>query len=58
VDVLDYSPDSIASEFGGRHELYERIYSGNCENVKAELLLAAHNRREVAKRRASPTVPR
>jgi aromatic ring hydroxylase len=27
--------------FGGRHEPYERNYSGNHENVKAELLFAA-----------------
>ena len=26
---------------GGRHELYERNYSGNHENVRAELLFAA-----------------
>lgn len=33
--------DSIGSEFGGRHELYERNYSGNHEGVRAELLYAA-----------------
>lgn len=33
--------DSIGSEFGGRHELYERNYSGNHENVKIELLFGA-----------------
>jgi 4-hydroxyphenylacetate 3-monooxygenase len=33
--------DSIGSEFGARHELYERNYSGNHENVRAELLFAA-----------------
>ena len=33
--------DSIGSEFGGRHELYERNYSGNHEGVRAELLFAA-----------------
>ena len=33
--------DSIGTEFGGRHELYERNYSGNHENVKAEILFAA-----------------
>jgi 4-hydroxyphenylacetate 3-monooxygenase len=33
--------DSIGTEFGGRHELYERNYSGNHEGVKAELLFAA-----------------
>lgn len=36
--------DSIGSEFGGRHELYERNYSGNHENVHRELLFAANNR--------------
>ncbi|MEY9211899.1 Pyoverdin chromophore biosynthetic protein pvcC [Thermobifida halotolerans] len=30
--------DSIGSEFGGRHELYERNYSGNHENTRIELL--------------------
>jgi 4-hydroxyphenylacetate 3-monooxygenase len=33
--------DSIGSEFGARHELYERNYSGNHENVRAELLFSA-----------------
>ena len=33
--------DSVGTEFGGRHELYERNYSGNHENVRAELLFAA-----------------
>lgn len=33
--------DSVGSEFGGRHELYERNYSGNHENVMAEQLFAA-----------------
>jgi aromatic ring hydroxylase len=26
--------DSVGTEFGGRHELYERNYSGNHEGVK------------------------
>jgi 4-hydroxyphenylacetate 3-monooxygenase len=33
--------DSIGTEFGARHELYERNYSGNHESVRAELLFAA-----------------
>ena len=33
--------DSIGSEFGGRHELYERNYSGNHEGVRAEMLFNA-----------------
>jgi len=35
--------DSVGSEFGGRHELYERNYSGNHEGVRAELLYAAES---------------
>lgn len=48
VKVMKALWDSIGSEFGGRHELYERNYSGNHENVKAELLFAAENRGGVA----------
>lgn len=44
VKVMKALWDSIGSEFGGRHELYERNYSGNHENVKAELLFAAQAR--------------
>ena len=33
--------DAIGSEFGGRHELYERNYSGNNENIRMEVLFAA-----------------
>ena len=33
--------DAVGTEFGGRHELYERNYSGNHENVLAEQLFAA-----------------
>ena len=29
--------DSVGTEFGGRHELYERNYSGNHENTRVEL---------------------
>jgi 4-hydroxyphenylacetate 3-monooxygenase len=33
--------DALGSEFGGRHELYERNYSGNQENIRMEVLFAA-----------------
>ncbi len=33
--------DAIGSEFGGRHELYERNYAGNQENIRLETLLTA-----------------
>ncbi len=44
VKVMKALWDSIGSEFGGRHELYERNYAGNHEGVKAELLMFADAR--------------
>ncbi|HEV7907144.1 MAG TPA: 4-hydroxyphenylacetate 3-hydroxylase C-terminal domain-containing protein, partial [Pseudonocardiaceae bacterium] len=41
VKLMKLIWDSIGSEFGGRHELYERNYSGNHEGVRAELLFTA-----------------
>jgi 4-hydroxyphenylacetate 3-monooxygenase len=38
VKVMKLLWDAVGSEFGGRHELYERNYSGNHENVRIELL--------------------
>jgi 4-hydroxyphenylacetate 3-monooxygenase len=32
--------DAVGTEFGGRHELYERNYAGNHENTRVELLNA------------------
>ncbi len=40
VKLMKLIWDSIGTEFGGRHELYEHNYSGNHENVRIELLLA------------------
>jgi len=34
--------DAIGTEFGGRHELYERNYAGNHENIRIENLLIAN----------------
>lgn len=48
VKIMKALWDSVGSEFGGRHELYERNYSGNHENVKAELLFAAEARGDVS----------
>lgn len=44
VKIMKALWDSIGTEFGGRHELYERNYAGNHEGVKAEVLFAAQNR--------------
>jgi len=34
--------DAIGTEFGGRHELYERNYFGNHESIRFETLLVAN----------------
>ncbi len=44
VKLLKALWDAVGSEFGGRHELYERNYSGNHENVKIEQLFTAQAR--------------
>jgi 4-hydroxyphenylacetate 3-monooxygenase len=36
--------DAIGTEFGGRHELYERNYAGNHEQVRVDLLNLAKRR--------------
>ena len=41
VKLMKLLWDAVGTEFGGRHELYERNYSGNHENVRAELLFTA-----------------
>ena len=41
VKLLKLLWDAIGSEFGGRHELYERNYAGNYENLRVETLMAA-----------------
>ena len=33
--------DAVGTEFGGRHELYERNYAGNHEDIRLEVLLNA-----------------
>jgi 4-hydroxyphenylacetate 3-monooxygenase len=41
VKLMKLIWDSMGSEFGGRHELYERNYAGNHENIRIEVLLNA-----------------
>jgi two-component FAD-dependent monooxygenase len=38
MKVMKLLWDAVGTEFGGRHELYERNYSGNHENTRVELL--------------------
>ncbi|MFB4165349.1 4-hydroxyphenylacetate 3-hydroxylase N-terminal domain-containing protein [Alteribacillus sp. JSM 102045] len=41
--------DVVGSEYAGRHELYERNYSGNHENIRFENLTMAHQTGEADK---------
>jgi len=41
VKLMKLMWDAIGSEFGGRHELYERNYFGNNESIRFETLLVA-----------------
>lgn len=41
VKLMKLLWDAVGTEFGGRHELYERNYSGNNENIRMEVLFAA-----------------
>ncbi|KIL73264.1 4-hydroxyphenylacetate 3-hydroxylase family protein [Bacillus badius] len=38
--------DVVGTEYGGRHELYERNYSGNHENIRLENLVVANSNGE------------
>jgi len=40
VKLMKLLWDAVGTEFGGRHELYERNYSGNHENTRVELYFA------------------
>jgi 4-hydroxyphenylacetate 3-monooxygenase len=40
IKVMKLLWDAVGSEFGSRHELYERNYAGNHENTRVELLMA------------------
>lgn len=40
--------DVVGTEYGGRHELYERNYSGNHENIRLENLLVANQNGQAA----------
>jgi 4-hydroxyphenylacetate 3-monooxygenase len=48
VKLMKLLWDAVGSEFGGRHELYERNYSGNHENTRVELLTSQHVSGEIA----------
>ncbi|WP_017728833.1 4-hydroxyphenylacetate 3-hydroxylase N-terminal domain-containing protein [Halalkalibacterium ligniniphilum] len=41
IKVIKLLWDAIGTEYGGRHELYERNYAGNHEGIRLETLYAA-----------------
>ena len=47
IQLMKLVWDAIASEFGGRHELYERNYAGNWEDVRLQRLMGATAMNEV-----------
>jgi 4-hydroxyphenylacetate 3-monooxygenase len=49
VKLMKLMWDAIGSEFGGRHELYERNYFGNHESIRFETLLSAEHGGQTAK---------
>jgi 4-hydroxyphenylacetate 3-monooxygenase len=55
VKLMKLMWDAVGSEFGGRHELYERNYAGNHENIRVEVLLSATASGQASNSRASPT---
>src|ERR1700747_617159 len=49
VKLMKLMWDAIGSEFGGRHELYERNYFGNHESIRFETSLGAEATGQTAK---------
>ncbi|MEU7163968.1 4-hydroxyphenylacetate 3-hydroxylase family protein [Streptomyces morookaense] len=49
IKLLKLVWDAIGTEFGGRHELYERNYSGNGEQVRLDALRWAARRGSLAR---------
>jgi 4-hydroxyphenylacetate 3-monooxygenase len=41
IKIMKLLWDAIGSEFGGRHELYERNYAGNHEDIRIQALTGA-----------------
>jgi 4-hydroxyphenylacetate 3-monooxygenase len=43
IKVMKLLWDSIGTEFGGRHELYERNYAGNHEDIRIQAMWGARS---------------
>jgi 4-hydroxyphenylacetate 3-monooxygenase len=49
VKLMKLLWDAMGTEFAGRHELYERNYFGNHENIRIEVLMVAEKMGQSAK---------
>lgn len=49
IKLMKLMWDAIGSEFGGRHELYERNYAGSFEEIRLQCLFGAMGTGEMAK---------
>jgi 4-hydroxyphenylacetate 3-monooxygenase len=49
VKLMKLMWDAMGTEFGGRHELYERNYFGNHESIRFETLMVADSMGQSAK---------
>jgi 4-hydroxyphenylacetate 3-monooxygenase len=49
IKIMKLLWDAIGTEFGGRHELYERNYSGNHEDVRLQMLTTAQRNGDMAR---------
>ncbi len=48
IKIMKLLWDSVGTEFGGRHELYERNYAGAKDDVRAQVLKAAERGGQLA----------
>ena len=48
IKVMKLLWDAIGTEFGGRHELYERNYAGSWEDVRLQTFVGAQRNGELA----------
>ena len=55
VKLMKLIWDAVGTEFGSRHELYERNYAGNHEGVRAEMLFDAQMSGAADAMRGSPS---
>jgi 4-hydroxyphenylacetate 3-monooxygenase len=48
IKVMKLLWDAVGTEFGGRHELYERSYAGGWEDIRAQTLMGAQRGGDLA----------